>query len=307
MCQTKVVEKIKTHFVCSITLFRKSCCLWHNVEKYGTARQATDDNIIRRMRFALWITKATDTHSECVILIAFPRQQWLRERVSVLQTLPVTYIVLYHLSYCTIPLVFLSLPCVNVLCFAVNIQCADILRLFALSDELMLWWAKEFQGVKFWLPVCLLRLYCHRTERKAECLCCCCVVAHVCVVAVLYCMYVLYCMFVLLLCCIACMCCCCVVLHFTHKGRNCLHSCIFLYSCILFTPCTVYCSHRALSINHNIQSNKMHYIFVKCFILQYLVDQSYTFRSLIGSLSGIHIKVVLHKTELAVHVHIEKM
>jgi len=29
------------------------------VEKYGTARQATNDNITRRMRFAYWITKAT--------------------------------------------------------------------------------------------------------------------------------------------------------------------------------------------------------------------------------------------------------
>jgi hypothetical protein len=29
------------------------------------ARQATDENIIRRMRFACWITKATDTHSIC--------------------------------------------------------------------------------------------------------------------------------------------------------------------------------------------------------------------------------------------------
>ena len=64
MFQTKVVEKIKTHILCSITFFRKSCRLWDNVEKYGTARQATDDNIIRRMRFAYWITKATDTHSE---------------------------------------------------------------------------------------------------------------------------------------------------------------------------------------------------------------------------------------------------
>jgi hypothetical protein len=55
------------------------------VEKYGTARQTTDDNKILRMRFTCWITKATDTHSEYVILIAFPRQQWLRERVSVLR------------------------------------------------------------------------------------------------------------------------------------------------------------------------------------------------------------------------------
>jgi hypothetical protein len=50
------------------------------VEKYGRARHATDDNIIRRMRFAWWIAKATNTHSEYVILIVFPRQQWLRER-----------------------------------------------------------------------------------------------------------------------------------------------------------------------------------------------------------------------------------
>jgi hypothetical protein len=59
--------------------------------KYGTARQATDDNIIRRMRFAWWITKATDTHSQYVILIAFPQQQWLLERASsyVIRILPV--------------------------------------------------------------------------------------------------------------------------------------------------------------------------------------------------------------------------
>jgi hypothetical protein len=41
------------------------------VENCGTARQATD-NIIQRMRFACWITKATDSHTEYVILIAFP-------------------------------------------------------------------------------------------------------------------------------------------------------------------------------------------------------------------------------------------
>jgi hypothetical protein len=37
------------------------------------------------MRFACWITKATDTHSEYAILIAFPRQKRLRERVSMLR------------------------------------------------------------------------------------------------------------------------------------------------------------------------------------------------------------------------------
>jgi hypothetical protein len=34
------------------------CRLWDNVEKHGGARQATDDNIIRRMRFACGLTKA---------------------------------------------------------------------------------------------------------------------------------------------------------------------------------------------------------------------------------------------------------
>jgi len=58
---------------------RKLCRLWDNVEKYGRARQDTDD-IIRRMRFASWMTKATDTHSQCEIPIAFPLQQGLRER-----------------------------------------------------------------------------------------------------------------------------------------------------------------------------------------------------------------------------------
>ena len=33
------------------------------MEKYGKARQATDENMIQRMRFACWITKAADTHT----------------------------------------------------------------------------------------------------------------------------------------------------------------------------------------------------------------------------------------------------
>jgi len=33
MFQTKVVEKIKTHILCSVIVFRKSCRLWDNVGK----------------------------------------------------------------------------------------------------------------------------------------------------------------------------------------------------------------------------------------------------------------------------------
>ena len=53
-------------------------------KNYGTTRQDTADNRIRRMRFSWWITEATDTHTEYVTLIAFPRGQWLCERASVL-------------------------------------------------------------------------------------------------------------------------------------------------------------------------------------------------------------------------------
>jgi hypothetical protein len=37
------------------------------------------------MRFAFWITKATDTHSEYAILIASSQPQWLGEPASILR------------------------------------------------------------------------------------------------------------------------------------------------------------------------------------------------------------------------------
>jgi hypothetical protein len=40
---------------------------------------------IRRMRIACWIPRATDTHSEYIILIAFPLQHWLRKLASMIR------------------------------------------------------------------------------------------------------------------------------------------------------------------------------------------------------------------------------
>jgi hypothetical protein len=45
MFQTNVVEKIKTHILCSITIFWKLCHLWDNVVRQCRAGQATDDNM----------------------------------------------------------------------------------------------------------------------------------------------------------------------------------------------------------------------------------------------------------------------
>jgi len=59
----KVVEKIKTHILCSVThIPRKLCRSGDHVDNYGRV-------IIRRMRIACWIPKDTDTHSHGVLLI----------------------------------------------------------------------------------------------------------------------------------------------------------------------------------------------------------------------------------------------
>jgi len=54
---------------------------------------------IWRMRIARWIPKATNTHSYYVILIAFPLQQWLHERGSLLR---------YTYSACLVTMNFLA-------------------------------------------------------------------------------------------------------------------------------------------------------------------------------------------------------
>jgi len=60
--------------VSNFFFFQKILPFMRNVEKYGRARHVTDDNIIRRICIAFWITRTTDTHtdSKYVILIAFP-------------------------------------------------------------------------------------------------------------------------------------------------------------------------------------------------------------------------------------------
>jgi hypothetical protein len=71
MFQTKVVDKIKTH-ICSITFFENhAICeiMWQNMIEPDRPQMTTWCTHI-----AFWVTKATDTHSECVIIIAFPRQ-----------------------------------------------------------------------------------------------------------------------------------------------------------------------------------------------------------------------------------------
>ena len=67
----------------SYIFFRKYRRLWDNVEKYRRARHVTDDNIIRRMHFACWITKATETPRICNNYYLSKARMVMRTRFSV--------------------------------------------------------------------------------------------------------------------------------------------------------------------------------------------------------------------------------
>jgi len=130
-------ENQNTHFMFN-KFFppQKWCTFWDCAENYGRARQAIDDNIIQHMHFACWITKATDTHSEYVIQITFPWQEWFCEHTSMLYyTYRVCLVVSCHfmqegsiflhvicwlklLSVCSCLVFFFSVLCVSHLSFS---------------------------------------------------------------------------------------------------------------------------------------------------------------------------------------------
>ena len=79
--QTKVVEKVKTRILCSVTFFRKSGLLWDNVEKPVRTGRTTDDNM-EHVHYILHTLGYKHTNRICNI-INFPLLQWLHERASV--------------------------------------------------------------------------------------------------------------------------------------------------------------------------------------------------------------------------------
>jgi hypothetical protein len=54
--------------------------MWKNIVERGRAQMT-----IWRTRIACWIPKAKTAHTGCVILNAFPLQQWLHEGASMLR------------------------------------------------------------------------------------------------------------------------------------------------------------------------------------------------------------------------------
>jgi hypothetical protein len=79
MFQTKVVENLKTHILCSVIFFFENRgvyeIMWKNIVEAGSPEMT-----MWRMRIACWVPKATNTRSQYVMLMAFPLQQLLHER-----------------------------------------------------------------------------------------------------------------------------------------------------------------------------------------------------------------------------------
>jgi hypothetical protein len=59
---------MKTHFIWRLFSPEDLAVYYITLVKYCAAGQPIDDNLIRSMRFACWMTKAANTHSEYVIL-----------------------------------------------------------------------------------------------------------------------------------------------------------------------------------------------------------------------------------------------
>jgi hypothetical protein len=92
MFHTIFVQKIETHVLCSVFFFNRAVyeIIWKNDVEQGTPQVTT-----WHIHIACWIPKATNTHTSCVLIIAFPLRWRLRECTSKLHY---TYIAFLFLS-----------------------------------------------------------------------------------------------------------------------------------------------------------------------------------------------------------------
>ena len=79
----KIEDKIKTHILCSVTLpeNRPVCeIMWKNTVEPGRPQMTSQQDEWELHTGWVWL----DTHSKCILLIAFPRQELFLERATVL-------------------------------------------------------------------------------------------------------------------------------------------------------------------------------------------------------------------------------
>ena len=121
----------------SLSLFPNIVPLMRRCGKICSARHVTDVNKIRRMRFACWLPKATNTYSKYVKLVACPLHQWSHESASMLRynihTLPELSCLLATLStnLCTvhrskISIIVCMLRASNVTTFQLSVRATPV-------------------------------------------------------------------------------------------------------------------------------------------------------------------------------------
>jgi hypothetical protein len=87
----KLVEKIKKIYFLLTIFFPK--IVQFAISGKNIVEPNRTQMIIWRLRIACWITKASSTYSDYVILFAFPLQQWLRgaPKHYAIRALPVSF------------------------------------------------------------------------------------------------------------------------------------------------------------------------------------------------------------------------
>jgi len=84
MFQTKVIEKIKAHNLCTLAFFFFENRAVYEIMWTNTVKRGRPQVTVWLMSIACWIPKATNTHSN-VSHIVFSLQKWLHEGASVLR------------------------------------------------------------------------------------------------------------------------------------------------------------------------------------------------------------------------------
>jgi hypothetical protein len=92
---TKIVVKFETPILRSVKFLRISCRFLSKVEKYRTAEQATDDNM-EHANFTRGSSGYKYTLKYNLILIAFPRQQYMHECALTIRY-TYSFCLVYHL------------------------------------------------------------------------------------------------------------------------------------------------------------------------------------------------------------------
>jgi len=89
-------ENQNTHFIFHNFFFKSAIyeIMWKNIVEHGRPQMT-----IWHTHIACWVPKDTNTHSEYVIIITFPLQQWLHGHTSMLRYSYIACLVEYILVH----------------------------------------------------------------------------------------------------------------------------------------------------------------------------------------------------------------